>query len=459
MKKNQYILLLFLCLSMLSRKHIHAQDATPFADQNVDDLGDVSDQFQEAFFEALKQKGIENYELAITSLDKCIEMEPARAILYFERGKNYEALKKYDLAEDDYLKTLSLKPNVEPVLEALYEVYYKNRDYEKAENIVKQLIPFDIQYKEDLARIYVATKRYDQSLKLLDELDTAKGSDVYREELRDRIYTLSGNKKGRTDAIEKKIAGNPTAEADYLKLIYLYSEQGETKKAYDTALKLKEINPNAEGVNLALYKFYLEDGKTDDAIEAMKNTLKSKKITPKAKHRVLNDFLLFVNKNPQYEAQLEEAILLFDNQVADSKINQELASYYIKKGMKDKALPYLKKALANDPENIEIIKSTLLLQLDTEAFTDAEKIASDALELYPSQPLLYLTYGVALNKQSKFKEAIEQLETGVDYIIDNIKMESDFYLQLGEAYKGSGNTSKSQQYIDKANALKAQMDK
>ncbi|MFT5890521.1 MAG: tetratricopeptide (TPR) repeat protein [Dokdonia sp.] len=459
MKKNQYILVLFLCLSMLSRKHIYAQDQTPFADQNVDDLGDVSDAFQETFFEALKQKGIENYELAIAALNKCIVMEPNQAILYFERGKNHAALKKYDLAEEDFIKTLSLKPNQEPVLETLYDVYYKNRDYEKAEKIVKQLIPFDAQYKEDLARLYTATKRYDLALQLIDELDTEKGGDIYRDQLRDRIYKLSGNKKGRTDAIEKKIASNPTAEADYLKLIYLYSEQGETKKAYDTALKLKEINPNAEEVNLALYKLYLEDGKTDDAIAAMKNVLKSKKITSKAKHRVLNDFLLFVDRNPPYEGQLEEAISIFDSQVADSKIYQELASYFINKGAKNKALPYLKKALANDPENIEIIKSTLLLQLDTGAYENAEAIASSALELYPSQPLLYLTHGVALNKQAKFKDAIEQLEVGLDYIIDDTKMESDFYQQLGEAYIGTGNATKGQQYIQKANALKAQTNK
>lgn len=440
---------------MLSRKHIYAQDSTPFADQNVDDLGDVSDQFQEAFFEALKQKGIENHELAISSLNECIALESARAILYFERGKNYEALKKYDLAEDDFLKTLSLKPNQEAVLEKLYDVYYKNRSYEKAENIVKQLIPFDIQYKEDLARIYIATKRYDESLQLLDDLDTVKGNDIYREQLRDRIYKLSGNEKGRTDAIEKKIASNPTAETDYLKLIYLYSEQGETKKAYDTALKLKEINPNAEEVNLALYKLYLEDKKTEEAIDAMKITLKSKKITPKAKHRVLNDFLHFVNRNPQYQTQLEEAISIFDSQVVDSKIHQELASYYINKGIKDKALPYLTKALANDPGNIKVIKSTLLLQLDTGAFAKAEELALSALELYPSQPLLYLMSGVALNKQSKFKDAIEQLEIGIDYIIDNIKMESDFYQQLGEAYIATGNITKGQRYIDKAKSLKS----
>ncbi|MEP0263333.1 tetratricopeptide repeat protein [Dokdonia sp.] len=455
MKRSQYILVLFLCLSMLSRKRIYAQDPTPFADENVDDLGDVSDEFQEAFFEALKQKGIENYERAITSLNECITMEPKRSILYFERGKNYDALKKYDLAEEDFLKTLELKPNQEPVLEALYKVHYKNRDYQKAESVVKKLIPFDIQYKEDLARIYMATKRYDESIMLLDELDFEKGGDIYRDQLRDRIYALSGNEKGRTDAIEKKIAKNPTAEADYLKLIYLYSEQGDSKKAYDTALKLKAINPNAEEVDLALYKLHLEEGKTEEAIQSMKKVLQSKRITPKAKHKVLNDFLFFVTKNPQYESRLEEAITIFDEQVADAKIYQELANYYISKNLKSKAVPYFEKALNSDPENLELIKNTLLLQLDTVDYMAAEETAADALELYPSQPLLYLIYGVALNKQSKFKDAIEQLEIGIDYIIDNTKMESDFYKQLGEAYTGSGNATKGQQYIDKANALKA----
>ena len=36
----------------------------------TDDLGNVSDAFQENFFEALKQKGIENYELALIALEK-----------------------------------------------------------------------------------------------------------------------------------------------------------------------------------------------------------------------------------------------------------------------------------------------------------------------------------------------------------------------------------------------------
>lgn len=458
MKKYSYILS-FMVLVTLSQKHSYAQqpiEPTPFADENVDDLGDVSDNFQETFFEALKQKGIQNYDRAVSALDKCIIMEPNRAILYFERGKNYVFLKNYDSAVIDFEKSLELEPNEKAVLKVLYDVQYKQRDYEAAEITVKELIPFDSQYKEDLARIYTQTKRYDEALDLIEELDNEKGSDIYRDQLKERLYTLSGNTDRQVQELEKNIASSPKSKDEYLKLIYLYSEQGDTKKAYETALELQKSDPEADEVQLALYKFYLNDNKTDQAVNAMQIVLKSKKIQPGAKHSVLNDFVGFVDENPAFEPQLEEAITVFDTQVGDANTYQELAKYYIKKGNKIKALPYLEKALGNEPENFEIIKNTVLLQLDAGKNKAAEKTASEALDLFPSQPLLYLTYGVALNKQSKFEAAIDQLELGVDYIIEDAKMEADFYKQLGDAYTGKGDATKATKYYDKATSLQGQ---
>lgn len=458
MKRGIYILILTVIFT-LSQKRAYAQEPeelTPFADENVDDLGDVSDDFQTAFFEALKQKGIENYERAITELDKCIAFEPDRPILYFERGKNQVFLKKYDEATEDFKKYLELKPNDEDVLEALYEVHFQQQDYKAAENIVKKLIPFDVQYKEDLARIYTSTKRYDEALDLIDDLDNEIGTDLYRDRLKNRLYALSGNTSRQVEAIEKNIASNPKSEAEYLKLILLYSEQGNTEKAYETALELQKVNPYADEVHLALYKFNLNDGKVDEAIASMQKVLESNRMSPAAKHRVLNDFVLFVNKNPEYEPQLETAITVFDTQVGDANIYQELATYYIQKGNKVKALPYLQKALSSEPENLALVKNTALLQLDAGDITGAEKTVSQALDLYPSQPLLYLTYGVALNKQGKFKAAINQLELGVDYVIDDVKMEIDFYQQLGDAHTGEGDTTRAARYYSKVQELKAQ---
>ena len=444
-------------LSMLSRKHTYAQDSTPFADQNVDDLGDVSDAFQEAFFEALKQKGIENYDRAIEQLNKCIKLDitSSQPILYFERGKNYLLLKDYDLAEADFLKTLELKPNQEPVLNLLYDLYYQNKDYEKAETTLKQLIPFDAQYKEDLARLYSARRRYDEALALLKELDAEKGKDRFRDSLKKRIYKLSGKKDIEAAALNKDLEENAQSEQDYLKLIYLYSDQGDTEKAYQTALKLQKLNPEADAVQLALYKIDLEKGNTENAIGAMSKVLSSQKISAKAKHRVLNDFLLFVNDNPVFAPQLETAIATFDTQVADSKIYQNIGDYYSKKGQKNKALPYLIKALEKDQDNVALLKNVVIMELDNGAYASVAKRAEEALALYPSQPIFYYVSGVALKEQAQLQEAANQLELGVDYILDDVQLEANFYAQLGEIYTGLGDTKKAQRYSNQASKLRA----
>ena len=402
---------------MLSRKHTYAQDNTPFADQNVDDLGNVSDAFQEAFFEALKQKGIENYERAIESLDKGIAIDNSYSILYFEKGKNYMALKKYGEAESNFLKALELKPNQKPAMALLYEIYYRNRNYEQAEEVVKQLILIDVNYKEDLARVYKATKQYTEALTLLDELDVEKGRDIRRDQLRKQINKHSGRTKLKEEALHKELDKSAKSEKDYLELIYLYEEQGNIDKAYETALKLQKINPETDAVHLVLYKIDISKGNTNKAINSMTKVLKSDKISAKAKHRVLNDFLSFVNKNPSYEPQLESAIDTFDSEVKGSKVYQNLGAYYSKKGAQYKALSYFLKAFDSDAENIDILKQVLDTEIALGKHKKAATRAKDAIELYPSQPNLYYSYGLALKALGKLEEANFQWETGVDYVI------------------------------------------
>jgi len=441
-------------MSLLSRKQTYAQDNTPFADENVDDLGNVSNAFQEAFFEALKQKGIENYDRAISSLDDCIAIDDSFSILYFEKGKNYKALNNSEQAETNFLKALALKPNQEPVLSLLYEMYYENRDFEKGEATIKQLIPFDSQYKEDLARLYNATREYDKAIVLLDELDAEKGRDRFRDTMRERIYKLTGKKDLQKEALNQELEATAQSEQDYLKLIYLYSEQGNTEKAYETALKLQKVNPESDAVQLALYKIDLSKGNTDKAIEAMSKVLESKKISAKAKHRVLNDFLLFVNDNPTYAPQLEAAIATFDSEVAGSKIYENIGAYYAKKGSQEKALPYLIKALNNAPDNLVLLKQVLETELSQGKFADASQRAKSALDLYPSQPSLYYSYGVALKELGKLEEATQQLATGADYIIDDRSLEANFYEQLGDTYSKLGDGKNARRYADQARKLR-----
>jgi len=451
MQKQIYILVFLFGLLLFPQINYAQVD---FNKKPNDDLGDAEDAYQELFFEALKQKGIENYDRAIEALLKCEKLDDSDAALYFELGKNYNKLKDFGPAEEALKKAINKKPDNEWFLDELYDIYAQQNELEKAIKTVKQLVKYHPDYKEDLATLYVKTKRYDDALKILDEMDEEHGYSDTRDRVRNLIYKATGQKKEQIQNLEERLDQQPDEEKNYLSLIFRYSENNEKEKAFETAKKLLKINPNSHLVHLALYKFYLDDNEAEKAVASMETVLNSNKIQPDAKLMVLSDFVKFVKVNPEYEAKLIEITSkVIDDENVGSNI--EIAQYFLTKGEKDKALEYYEKALANEPDNFGILRNVLLLYVDVQDYELATQKSNEALDKFPSQPLFYLIQGVAQNKLNKPDKAILALETGLDYIIDDTKMESDFYKQLSVSHALLNNTTKSKTFSDKAKQLES----
>lgn len=417
-----------------------------------DDLGNVEDTFQEYFFEALKQKGIENYQKSAEALLKCIDINDSDPVLYFELGKNYIKLKNFGDAEVAFKEAVSKAPKNEWYLDALYGAYIQQNDMKKALKTVKQLVEHHPDYKQDLASLYIQLEKYRDALKLLDEMDSQLGYSEDRDYLRNQIYNLTGNDGDRIENLEERVKSNPEDESNYIRLIFRYSETGETKKAFDAAKRLLQFNPESQLVHLALYKFYLDDNAIENAIKSMKVALTSPVITPEAKMKVLNDFVKFVAKNPQYESDLVEVTSLVSEDKS-VKTLVELGDYYLKSNDKSKALSYYEEALQQEPNAFKIIRAVLLLQIDLNKNAEAAAKSKEALDIFPSQPVLYLINGVANNNTNQPEKAIESLEIGLDFLVENPAMQADFYKQLSEAYRQLNNSSQSQTFAKKAEAL------
>lgn len=451
MKKQLYIV--FFIFGILSLQQLQAQ--VDFSKLPTDDLGDFEDEFQESFYEALKQKGVENYDRSAEALLKCIELDKSIPVIYFELGKNYNALKNFGAAEEALKEAVNKDPNNEWFLDALYEFYVQQNDQDNAIKTVKQLVKFHPDYKEDLATLYYKIKKYDNALQLLDELDAQFGVSMVRDATRNKIYNASGRKNDQIKNLENRVDNNPEKEENYLALIFRYSANNQKEDAFKTAQELLKINPNSQIVHLALYKFYLDDGNADKAIQSMKIVVKSSQIKPEAKQKVLTDFVQFVKDNPQYETDLVEATTLISD-VNNGKTLLELAQYYLKKNEKEKALKYFEDALKLENENFTILKHILLLHIDLQQYDIAQKKSSKALEKYPAQPICYLVNAVAHNQLNKPKAAIESLEAGLDWVLDNPTMEIDFYKQLSKAYTLLNNTVKAKTFSEKAKQLESQ---
>lgn len=451
MKHKFHILILILGMLYIPQTTYAQVD---FNQKPTDDLGNVEDQFQEHFFEALKQQGIENYQRAIDELLKCKKLDD-KPVIYFELGKNYNKLKNFGAAEEALKKAVSKEPDNEWFLDELYEVYNQQGDTKKAIKTVQQLVKYHPDYRQDLASLYIKNKDYKSALKLLDELDKEFGINADRDYLRNQVYNITGRDEDRIENLVERLNKNPENETNYLTLIYRYSETGETEKAFETAQKLLQVYPDSKLVHLALYKFYLNKNETENAISSMKTALSAPEINADAKTKVLNDFIIFVSKHPEYEKDLIDITAMVDGNKSFQTL-VELAKYYLKVEDKEKALMYFEESLKLEPNNFAVIKDVLLLQIDLNQDEKAIAKSQQALDLFPAQPILYLIKGVAHNKLKQGKKAIESLETGLDYIIDDPKMQADFYVQLSVAYKLTNNNSKSETFAKKAAALTKQ---
>lgn len=412
-----------------------------------------TDKFQDYFYESLLQKGIENYDKAITALEECLKLKPNDATVYFELGKNQLALKDYENANNSFEKATQIDSKKKWFWLAIYDVNYQTKNYNQAIITVNKLIEFDEIYKEDLVLLYMNTQQFDKALSLINELNDKIGKSDRRELYKKQILSQGKYQNVEIDNLIDQINKNPKEESNYIALIKLYSENNENEKSLEITKKLEAEIPTSEWAQVSLFKYYLDNNEGQKAIASMNVVLASTKIDSKIKHRVLNEFLIFVNTNPQLATDLEKAISYFDKD-PDVNVAKEIGKYYHNKKQWDKAIQYYELALKNNSgEDIETNLLLLQTYVETKQFELVAKKATALVEIYPSQPQFYYFSGLANNQLKQFKKAKEMLEMGMDYVVEDVVLEVNFNIQLGEAYNGLGDFKKKELYFSKANQL------
>ena len=374
-----------------------------WAQTEPEDIAMVSDQFQDSFYESLLQKGIENYDKAIVALEKCLVSQPNNAAVHFELGKNFLSLKQYENAYQSFQKATQIDPKNRWFWIGIYDLSFQTKNYDRAMTAVQQLILFDERYKDDLIPLYMATNQLEKALTLIGEMNAKYGKSQERTQFKNQILLATKN------------------------------ETSDWKELGD-------------------FKNYLDANDGNQAVQTMNSILANSQIPNAVKHRVMNEFLIFAFNNPQFEGNLEKAISLFDS---DKEVNvaQAIGKFYQNKKQTEKAIRFYELALQKEVGVVET--NLLLLQAYTSAqqFQKVAQKAEEGIELYPAQAYFYYYLGLANNQLRQFNKAKESLETGLDFVIDDLDLEINFNLQLAEAYNGLGDFKKKDSFFAKADQL------
>ncbi len=192
-------------------------------------------------------------------------------------------------------------------------------------------------------------------------------------------------------------------------LVSIYKKDRNFNKAIDIQKKIGDKNPQKKG---ALVYLYLQNSDRKSAKKVLKELSDDKLLTPRL--RSLSKQLYRKKEKPKATRNLTNS-------------NNGLRQLFEEK----KSFPLLTK---------------LLTKLDKENHKDLLVYSEKGISLFPAQPMVYLMNGKALNKEKKHKKAIESLQNGIDFVIDNNLLEKQFYSEIVKAYKALGDSKNVNKY-------------
>tara|TARA_B100000497_G_scaffold49156_1_gene56681 strand:+ start:2192 stop:3547 length:1356 start_codon:yes stop_codon:yes gene_type:complete len=406
-------------------------------------------EFQGHFYEALKHKALENYTKAIEELLLCVDINPKESAIFFELGTNYFNSSQFKQAEHNFKRAISLNPTNFWYKERLYHLYVHQARHEDAIAAIKPILSRSSDYSQDLVNLYINVGDFKQALNLLDSLDNRLGISLVRDKIRAEVYNLTGDEDKRIIHLNSRLLESPQTPQNFLNLIVAYSNINKKEKAFETAQAFLLKHPKSHLVHVALYKFYLDSEDFDKAIVSIKIVTTSNVVKSVIKLKVLNDFMQFVSRFPQYQSELIDVLNAVDQKTI-SRSDLLLANYYYNRKDYAKAVSCYEKALEFDPNNFNIIRNLALLYLETNEFDTASKFTNKQIDVYPSQPILYLVNGKAKRQLNKLEKATDYLMMGLDYVIDNSELQRDFYRELSITFRLRGNIKESEAFTIKA---------
>ena len=424
-----------------------------FAQQNPEDIALVENKTEDYFFEALAQRGIENYDKAIVAIQKCLEKEPKNAAFLYELGKNQLDAKDYVAAEITFKSAVEIDNKQRWYWNGLYDVYYQTKNFDKAIGVVQKLIEFDPNMREDLVSLYMNTDQKEKALHLLKEMEASSHLTKTMEFYKLKLESSKEFASPKKETLEKGIKEHPKYEQNYIDLISLYLSFNQEEKAFEVAKVLEKEIPNSDWAHVSLVKFYLASNDGINASKSMFKVLMNSKIDLKIKHRVFNEFLIFAVKNPTFFTDVDAAIPYFDND-PEIEVAKEVAKFFWKKSDLDKAIYYFEKAIKKSPDDIESLNYFLEVLQQKQDYQRLVVKATECIELFPTQPNYYYYAGLGYNQLKNYKKAKENLENGLDFVIEDLKLEADFYEQLVISCEFLNDLKAKQLYASKLKQIK-----
>lgn len=399
--------------------------------------------FERVFFDANKEKLLGNYDLAETLFSQALHIDPNSSATMYELANIYSFQNNKSQALLYSKKAAAIEPK-----NVWYQILYAeclkdNKMPDEVIGVYERLVkdnPDRIDFYYELANDYLVARKPNEALKVYDKIEQQVGvtEDASMQKL--KIYKAQNNFDKAVEEAQKLIRYSPKEAKYYGMLGEIYQDKGMNEKALQAYQDLLKVDPNNAYVHLSLADYYRNLKQNDKAFDEIKQAFQSKDLDIDTKVKILLSYYSITETYPELKADADTLCQIIVRVHPDEAKAFSIYGDFLYRDKKlEEARVQYRKAIALDKEKYALWNQLLIIESELNDILSLKKESEETIDLFPNQPLAYFFNGAANIQLKNYKQAIEVLNEGKEFVFDNKPLLSQFYANIGDAQNQLGN--------------------
>ncbi len=409
--------------------------------------------FEKFYFEASKQKILNNQEKALTLFQSALETYPKSDATMYQLARLYYQMDQYNQALYWSEKAVSTSKTYNKWYSGqLAQFYNRFGKYEESAKVFQSMIKEDPGNNEnyiEAANQYFNAKKYQESIAVLLAMQSRFGIEEASSTRLEYVYTTMGENEKAIAELEKLSNKYPTNTnfKGYLSDGYLRLNQKE--KAIQQLNEIIEIDSNEGFAYYALYNLHQESGDKDLSFYNLKKAFQKDNLDIQQKLQATSSFFLQLKKDNRARDQVLEL-----SDILESKYPNQIEPYILKTDIYatledfQSARKYALKAIEVDASDFKSWSKLLSLNAQLNDPRLQIEDTKRAIELFPNMAGLYTARAYALLEVEEYEEAVITVNEGLEVAVEKPD-KLELLLCSASCYNKLGNFEKSDAEYEK----------
>jgi predicted Zn-dependent protease len=387
-----------------------------------------------------------------------IDKYPEDATAYFELSRLLANKKEIHEAVDLAGQAAKLDPS-----NIWYQLFYaevlqldgKIKDAISIYENITANHPDDLDYYYQLAALYLTSERFQDAIKVYNEIEDRVGVSEDISIQKEKIYLALNEVPKAQHELEALVAAYPD-NIHYLSVLAeFYMNNKMLDKGLETYHKIQKADPENPYVHMSMADYYRKNGEKQLAIEELKKGFLNPSLDIDTKITILLSFYNINQLSDEDKPVVSElSKILTTVHPNDPKAHSIYGDFLVQDKKNEEAREEYLKVIALDSSKFVVWEEILRLDLVLEKYDHLIEYSKKTTDLFPEQPLPYLFAGIAQLQLKKYDDAIKEFKHGLNFVGSNDETLAEFYMYLGDTYHSLKDSVESDKAYEKSLSLK-----